>query len=39
MFDDKMFLKTGFTGKDLSRALVKHGIYDEKMKEAKLIEE
>jgi len=28
MFDDKMFLKTGFSGKDLSRALIKHGIYD-----------
>jgi hypothetical protein len=38
MFDDKMCLKTGFTGKDLSRALIKHGIYDKKMKEAELIE-
>lgn len=34
-----MCLKTGFTGKDLSRALIKHGIYDQKMKEAETIEQ
>ena len=35
MFDDKMYLKTGFTGKDLQRAVRKFGIYDRKMKEAR----
>jgi len=38
MFDDKMFLQTGYTGKDLQRAVVKLGIYDERMKEAKEVE-
>mmetsp|Transcript_32862 Transcript_32862/g.50240 ORF Transcript_32862/g.50240 Transcript_32862/m.50240 type:complete len:82 (+) Transcript_32862:774-1019(+) len=38
MFDDRMYLKTGFTGKDLQRAIMKHGIYEERMKEAKEIE-
>ena len=33
-----MALKTGFTGKELARALLKYGIYDQKIKEAKLIE-
>ena len=35
MFDDKMYLNTGFTGKDLQRAIMQHGIYDERLKEAK----
>ena len=39
MFDDKMYLKTGFTGKDLQRAVRKFGIYDRKMKEARQIEQ
>ena len=39
MFDDKMYLKTGFTGKDLQRAVRKYGIYDRKMKEARQIEQ
>ena len=39
MFDDKMFIKTSYNGKDLQRAIVKHGIYDERMKEAKEIED
>jgi len=39
MFDDKMYLKTGYTGKDLQRAIMKHGIYDERMKEAEELEQ
>ena len=39
MFDDKMYIKTGFSGKDLQRSIVKHGIYDERMKEASDLEE
>jgi len=39
MFDDKMYLKTGYSGKDLQRAIVKHGIYAERMKEAKELED
>jgi response regulator of citrate/malate metabolism len=39
MFDDKMYLKTGFTGKDLQRSIKKYGIYDRKMAEAKKMEQ
>jgi hypothetical protein len=39
MFDDKMYLKTGYTGKDLQRSIKKHGIYDRKMAEAKKLEQ
>lgn len=39
MFDDKMYLKTGFTGKDLARAVKKYGIYDRKMKQAREMEQ
>ena len=39
MFDDKMYLKTGFSGKDLQRAVRKFGIYDRKMKEARQLEQ
>lgn len=39
MFDDKMYIKTGFTGKDLQRAVKKYGIYDRKMKEARQLEQ
>ena len=35
MFEDKMYLRTGFSGRDLERAIHAHGIYDERMKEAK----
>ena len=35
MFDDKMYLKTGFQGRDLQKAIMKFGIYDERMAEAK----
>lgn len=28
MFDDKMYVKTGYSGKDLQRAIMKLGIYD-----------
>ena len=38
MFDDKMYMKTGYTGKDLQRAIKKHGIYDRKIAEAKKLE-
>ena len=38
MFDDKMYVKTGFTGKDLQRAIQKHGIYEERMREAEELE-
>jgi hypothetical protein len=34
MFEDRMYLKTNYTGKDLQRAIHKHGIYKEKMEEA-----
>ena len=33
-WDDKKYLETGFSGKDLQRAIMKHGIYAEKMKQA-----
>lgn len=39
MFDDKMYLKTGFSGKDLERAIHKFGIYAERMEEAKKLED
>lgn len=39
MFDDKMFIKTGYSGQDLQRAIVKHGIYKQRMDEAKQLEE
>ena len=39
MFDDKMYLRTGFTGKDLARAIKKHGIYDTKIAQAKKLEQ
>jgi len=39
MFEDKMYLKTGFSGKDLLRAIKRFGIADERMKEAKEIED
>lgn len=39
MFDDRMFLKKGYTSQDLQRAIVKYGIYEERMKEAREIEE
>jgi hypothetical protein len=29
-----MYIQTGYTGKDLQRAIVKHGIYADRMKEA-----
>ena len=34
-----MYLNTGFSGKDLQRAIVKHGIFDERMKEAQMMED
>ena len=34
MFEDRMYLKTRFTGKDLQRAIHKHGIYKARMAEA-----
>ena len=34
-----MYLKTGFTGKDLQRAVKKFGIFDRKMKEAREAEQ
>jgi len=39
MFDDKMFIKTGYSGQDLQRAIVKYGIYKQRMDEAKKLEE
>jgi len=33
-----MYIKTGYSGKDLQRAIVKHGIYEERMKEAEKLE-
>ena len=39
MFDDKMYLRYGFTAKDFQRAIVKYGIYDQRMKEAKELEQ
>jgi len=38
MFDDKMYMQTGFSGKDLQRAITKHGILAERMQEAKKLE-
>ena len=32
IYDDRMYIKTGFTGKDLQRAIVKHGLFDERLK-------
>ena len=37
MFEDKMYIKTGFSGKDLQNAIHKFGIYAERMKEAEAI--
>ena len=34
MFDDRMYLKTGFTGKDLGRAVLKFGIDKERKEKA-----
>mmetsp|Transcript_3746 Transcript_3746/g.6389 ORF Transcript_3746/g.6389 Transcript_3746/m.6389 type:complete len:118 (+) Transcript_3746:576-929(+) len=31
MFDDMMYIKEGFTAKDLQRALVKYGIHEERL--------
>jgi hypothetical protein len=39
MFEDKMYIKTGFSGKDLQRAIHVHGIYAERMKEAEAIQQ
>ena len=39
MFDDKMYLRTNFSGKDLQRAIKKHGIYDQKIAAAKKLEQ
>lgn len=36
IFDDRMYVKYGFTGKDLQRAIVKYGILDERLKQKKL---
>jgi len=33
MFDDRMYMRVGYTGKDLQRAIVKFGIFEEKLKE------
>jgi len=37
MFEDKMYIKTGISGKDLLRAIRKFGIFEFKMKEAQRI--
>ena len=34
MFEDRMYLKTKYSGKDLQRAIHKHGIYKERMAKA-----
>ncbi len=39
MFEDKMYIKTGFNGKDLQRAIHVHGIYAERMREAEAIQQ
>ena len=38
MFEDKMQMQTGISGRDLQRAIRKYGIYDRKIKQAKLKE-
>ena len=35
MFDDKMHLRLGISGKDLKRALHKYGLYDKRRAETK----
>jgi len=39
MFEDKMYIKTGISGKELTRAIHKFGIYDRRVKEAAVIKE
>ena len=39
MFEDRMFISTGFSGKDLQRAIHKFGIYKERMAEAQKIQD
>ena len=39
MFEDRMFISTGFSGKDLQRAIHKSGIYKERMSEAQKIQD
>lgn len=39
MFEDRMYLKTGYSGKDLQRAIHKFGIYKERMAEAQKIQD
>ena len=34
MYEDSVFIKTGISGKDMQRALVKYGILEQRMKEA-----
>ena len=38
-FDDMMYLQQGITGKELLKAVMENGVYDERMKEAKKLEE
>ena len=38
MFDDKMFLEHGISGKDLHRAIVKYGIFEERLKQKEISE-
>lgn len=33
IFDDRMYIKYGYSGKDLQRAIVKHGLFDERLKQ------
>jgi len=37
IFEDKMYIKTGVSGKELLRAIKKFGIFEKKMKEAHAI--
>ena len=37
-WDDKNYIKTGITSKDLQRAIMRYGIYDQKMKEAEALQ-
>lgn len=39
MFEDKMYLKTGYSGKNLQCAIHKFGIYKERMEEAKKLQD
>ena len=39
MFEDKMYVKTGYSGKDLDRAIYAYGIYNERMKEAEALQQ